>query len=629
MGAVRSGSGRSGAQALPLTRRQQKRARQQQAQRNQRRQTQQPQAVQSAPHTPSAPLKATSAPSSDAGKVMSATPKRPLKTLAASVSPSSAALLSPPASTPTMAATAIKRGRKYPTLARMVAVAARSELADAPATAETPHNDAPPPRDLHLDPEHLDERSADDEAAGGLHPEMLETLPVPAIPLPPRVSERRSVPTRRLALSERSGSSAFEPETPRGGAASGRAVSSGVTPLPLPELDLVLSAAAIQVGIGAAAALIGAGMLLAGSEFAFWPFVLAAISAGAGWLAYLLTARSRRWAALLLLLAQFATLAWLLALAGARASLLALAPLLALLALRWLGHVAAYVVALAALALYALAVALQMTGALAPALTLSASTSAPLDVGFVAIGLLGTLLLASRLRNDWLRAEVRARAGRYEIRTLRANLTALRQQVDDDSTRLEESLARVLAGRAMGSPVESDGALSALATTTNAAAERLAMLHLDREDRLRLEGAVRTVTQAVERAWLGLPWSWPEWSGTALDELVALLRAPRPHETRTAWPDEVPTLKEIPALERDLTPRPWERTTPISVPVSIVRPPSPSPLSSHTRGWPDANATPLPTETEASLAAGLGAPAAQLPWDEWNTWRDWIAAREE
>ncbi|MGH2514411.1 MAG: hypothetical protein ACRDHP_02040 [Ktedonobacterales bacterium] len=641
MGAVRSGTGRSGAQALPLTRRQQKRARQRQAQqRNQQRPTQPPKPLQPAPPAPSVAPKGKSAQSTGAGKKVSAErkisttppgaaqaslvaalpaaapPRRTLrrpKTLAAAAPATSSA----PSHHTSAPVTPAASSRKFPTLARMVAVAAHPDLTDVPAVAEAPEEEETLLPDLHMVSERLDETSADDKANGGAISEALETQPVPAMSSLAPLPARRPVPTRRLMPPEHPARAAVELDASTASESQPHA-ASGVRPLQEP--DLVMSAAAVQVGLGAAAALTGAGLLLTGAGFALWPFTLAAISGGGGWLAYLLIVRARRWAAALLLLAQLGTLAWLLALAGARGALLALAPMLALLALRWLGRGAAYAVALAALALYALAVALQMNGALTPPLVLSSGGHALLDSGAVALGLLGMLLLVSRMHNNWLRAEVRARAGRYEVRTLRASLANLRQQVGDDATRLDESLTRALAGRSAAAPVETDGLLSPLAETTNVAAERLTMLHRDREDRLRLEGAVRTVTQAVERAWLGLPWSWPEWSGTSLDELVALLRAPRPRETHAEWSDETPTLTAMPATERGMTPRPWERTTPISMPISAVRVTRTQALGEHGH---------TPVEPVAPLTARARTPSAQLPWDEWNTWGEWASAREE
>jgi len=107
-----------------------------------------------------------------------------------------------------------------------------------------------------------------------------------------------------------------------------------------------------------------------------------------------------------------------------------------------------------------------------------------------------------------------------------------------------------------------------LAETIMDTASRLEVLQRDREERLRLEGALRVVIRAVERQWLGIEPEWPGNTGTAIDDLVALLRAPRldlMYQDESQSPSITPRLIPIPSLlvERD-TPPP----TPISRPLS-------------------------------------------------------------
>jgi hypothetical protein len=71
-------------------------------------------------------------------------------------------------------------------------------------------------------------------------------------------------------------------------------------------------------------------------------------------------------------------------------------------------------------------------------------------------------------------------------------------------------------------------------------AQRLVELAHDREERKRLESATRRLIRNIERAWLGLSWSWPEASGVILDDLVALLRTP-PSEPSQAPDTLIPT----------------------------------------------------------------------------------------
>jgi hypothetical protein len=126
-------------------------------------------------------------------------------------------------------------------------------------------------------------------------------------------------------------------------------------------------------------------------------------------------------------------------------------------------------------------------------------------------------------------------------------------------------------------------------------AERLATLQQDREERVRMDAALRAIIREVERAWLGLPWVWPRASGTALDELVALLRAPRPEDAQAVWPHETPTLLTLPTIDTAPMPR-------VSLPGASTsndsRPSVPGPARFQSR-------------------------AQALPWSEWDEWRGW------
>lgn len=519
--------------------------------------------------------------------------------------------------------------RKYPTLARMVAIAPhRARNAAAAAAARR----APPDGELSRavgDESLRDDKRIDEHVEvvapapvnGNMYAPALAEMPLDsaAAPLTPtpgtsNASARRPAPTRRLTSVGHSACTHATPDVLGADISAARA-EPGVRPLS--EADLVVSLAAFHVGIAAAAALVGAGMLMEGIGQPLWPFTLAALAGVGGWLSYALAVPARRLAAGALVLADMSVLAWLLALVGLRVAVLALVPAVALLALLWLGRAGAYVVAGVALALYALAAVLAVNGALVPTVALTPVGSVLLDGAFVAAGLLAMVLPASRIHRAQVRAELTAGALRHEVRTLRARLSQTHRQVEDDAEWLNEALARALAGRGTDL-LETDGILSPLVETANAAAERLVTLQRDREERLRLEGAVRTVTQAVERAWLGLPWSWPDWSGTALDELVALLRTPRPQEAREDWSDATPTLTAIPTVEHGMTPRPLDQLSPDSGPISSVR-----------TAWSRAlNARELRQQAE-SLAAGAPALPARLPWTEWDTWRDWVAARDD
>jgi hypothetical protein len=360
-----------------------------------------------------------------------------------------------------------------------------------------------------------------------------------------------------------------------------------VRPRPLPEPDVLVTVAGVHAALATAGALVGAALLVASQPSALWALAFTAIVGLGGWVGYALAQGKRTHTAVrVLLISQVAALAWLLALVGPRPSVLALAPIPALLALRLRGRGAATLATLAPLALYIVASPLVLTGVLLPALVASPAAYTVLDIFFVGVGLLTTLAGIAGLHARQARAEAAARARLYELRVQRTRSAELRQQIEEDADSLARSLLEALRGQGI-QPLQARGTLSPLAESVMAVAERMQTLQQDREDRLRIEAALRAITREVERAWLGLPWVWPQPSGTALDELVALLRAPRPADSQAPWTSETPTLVPIPTLDTEPVPRILPRR--IS-----------SPDLSHSR-------------------VHMGA----LPWSEWDEWRGW------
>ena len=510
-------------------------------------------------------------------------------------------------------------GRRYPTLAHMAAAKQRPETADS-GQAREPEDLLPweigeqqqaKPRRIWTAPNGVAPVGSADEQETGL---------VATVARQPRPA-RQAVPTRRLRDEMEHAS---EAQPLRGESRAKIRVPRLARPAPLPRVDLTVSVAVAHAGIAAAAALTGAGMLVLGAPGALWPLSLMAIAGAGGWLAYGLAQHGdmRRIAGVVLMLSQLAALGWLLALLGPRAALLAVVPALALLALRTGGQGAAIEAGAAALALFAGYTVLTLNGLLTPGIRLDAEAQALVDVVAVAAGLGVTLYAASRVASAGSRVEAAALARLHEARLLRARLAQLQQQVEDDGERLDAGLAQALHGNGIP-PVAAEGALSPLAETVNATAERLKTLQRDREDRLRLEGAMRAVTRAVERAWLGLPWSWPEWSGTPMDELVALLRTPRPREAQESWSEETPTLLQLPTLDRMMTPLPWEHDE--TAPVYPVYPYVAKAANgwSQPLGWPQtAGRMPAQPGGQIEQMEQMGQ-VTPLPWNEWNQWPDW------
>lgn len=516
-------------------------------------------------------------------------------------------------------------GRKYPTLARVATAQGKAEPLAAGATAQQRGDPA-----ARGSREQRDDDRATRAAgrANAVHSvaahaawDEMSTEPVPTVaravspqvPQPPRAA-RQPVPTRRLRDMDAAPESERRAGTATGLRAHAARSERPERPIPLPRAELVTPVAVAHAGVAAAAAVAGAVMLLLDAPGALWPLSLTLITGVGGWLAYALAARSgaRGTAATVLLASQLGILAWLLALLGPRAALLAIVPALALLALRMMGRGAAMAVAIGAFALYVVSAAVTLGAVAAPGAALDAGGAALADGLALAAGLGATLLGMLHLANSRAWSELAAQARLHEARVLRARLAQVTRQVEDDGERLEAALSRALHGGGIP-PVTAGGALSPLAETVGVAAERLQTLQRDREDRLRLEGAMRAVTRAVERAWLGLPWSWPEWSGTPMDELVALLRTPRPRESREmpeVWTEETPTLLQLPALDRGMAPRSWE-----SEPLPVY-----PYMAKAANGW----SRPLEQPSGAARRPGRsGGQITPLPWNEWNQWPGW------
>ncbi|HEV7129604.1 MAG TPA: hypothetical protein VGN32_19370 [Ktedonobacterales bacterium] len=283
-----------------------------------------------------------------------------------------------------------------------------------------------------------------------------------------------------------------------------------------------------QTILGLLGALAASTLLLAQQPLGGWLLALAALAVAGAGLAYALLAWRpvARFAPLALVAAHLSALAWACLLVGPRPALLVLVAPVVVLDLRAGGRWAALTCGTGAMALY---VGLQVAatrGLPAPAFALAASDQTALDTGAVVVGLTLLLLGIIAVADGRERSDAAARARLYEVRLQRAQVMRLRGELERDGQVLDDALVRALRGRGID-PITLDGPLSLVAEDINAIADRLRTLQKDREDRLRLEGAIRALTRVLERARLRLPWTWPEASETLLDEVTALLRAPR------------------------------------------------------------------------------------------------------
>jgi hypothetical protein len=491
--------------------------------------------------------------------------------------------------------------RKFPTLAAMVTnTPPHGAAIDVPTRDQLRAADAP----------------AGDARSGAADPQDLDAVTEATLPalnaawrMPPSIEFER--PARPAAAALRP---VARENTNANATGQRRAQRPGISPLP--TTDPVLPLAGVQVAVAVCGALSGVTLLIAGQSTGWWPLSLAAIAGVGGWLASTFAtrtpARPRRagWA---LVASQLLVLAWGLALVGPRDSLLVVAALIVLSALRLCGRGDAAVAAVFASALYAVAVVLAIGDIIRPTLVFDAPSGAVFDGVVSCLGLL--LLLRQALRLHALAAKTAALAAArgFELETVRDRTTQLRQQVEADAERLRMAL-RDAQTDAPASDITASGALSPLAAEISITSARLQALRRDREQRRQLDRGIARLVRALERAWLGLPWEWPSPSDTKLDDVVALLRSPNPRETARAHLDDSSGLLPIPTLDSAHMPAPpW-------------LPPAPHPLA------PLAEPQSLWSSGELRAAIRDGSwPPQQpgLPWDQWDEWRGWDPAREE
>jgi hypothetical protein len=311
----------------------------------------------------------------------------------------------------------------------------------------------------------------------------------------------------------------------------------------------------VAIGHGAAGLALAVGasaLFVAEQPFGMETLGLAALVAGGGGAAYALLTRWRlvRSGALVLVATQLGALAWGFIIIGPRVALVLLLPPAIWLALRMGGRGTALLGGAGGLAIY-FGCLMIAGGAYVAPLQLDAPGQALLDQGVVLLGLTLTLVAAVSAAGGRERSDAAARARLYEVRQTRAAIARLREQTEADADRLERAVAQALRGRGID-PLTADGPLSPVAEGINAVAERLRTLQKDREDRLRLQAAVRALTYALERGWQGTPWAWPERSGTLVDELVDVLRTRRPPDSRgrpPAWWTEAVTPTSLPGFD--------------------------------------------------------------------------------
>jgi hypothetical protein len=276
-------------------------------------------------------------------------------------------------------------------------------------------------------------------------------------------------------------------------------------------------AAVAQAILALFGALVFASLALHGDPQAPQALVFASLAGVPAAVAYALA--SRRTLALLgalaLIVSQVALFAWSFAMVGPRPALLLLTPALLAVAMEMSGKALGVVMAIGLGALYA-------WFAFIPAHGDAVTTS--LDLIAVVVGLAVVCVALLALDRRATTAETRAKDWRTEAERLDALNQAQHTQAEEEAAYLRATLVEALHGRGVVR-VALEGPLAKLSEMVYTVASRLMTLRRDRDERVRLEGALAQLMRAVEDSSLGSMAQWPRQTGTPVDTLSDQLRS--------------------------------------------------------------------------------------------------------
>ena len=267
------------------------------------------------------------------------------------------------------------------------------------------------------------------------------------------------------------------------------------------------------------------GMLLLG-------FAVAGIALGA-WALDRLHLHQIAQATLLMLLADFLLVAVGAALIGPRMEVCALLPGMLLMAALFADYALVIAGGIIALLGYCSTVVLTQLGIVHPMVLLSADAVVWLDLVLVCLGA-GLLLMALGLVMHQLRSALASEAAAiHTVTVLERRAQSKRIAIDADAIALQTQLAQAMHAKDIHMVTTCED-LAPLAQMINAATTRIPGLLRDREERIRLERAIRELGTSLETAWAGFTWQWPAPSGTAVDRLITMLR-PSHATTDVTW----------------------------------------------------------------------------------------------
>jgi hypothetical protein len=280
-----------------------------------------------------------------------------------------------------------------------------------------------------------------------------------------------------------------------------------------PRPSVIAWAAIAQAALALLGALVFASLAVRGDSQALQALLFAALTGVPAGVAYILAARraTALLGALALVGSQIALFGWSFALVGPRPALLLLTPALIVVAMWMGGRTLGGGLAIGLGALYAFA-------ALGSALAHRDLVTATLDLIAVVVGLTATCAALLALDRRAATAEAQAKTWQTEAERLDTLNQAQRARVEEEGSYLRATLAEALQGRGTVR-VALEGPLARLTEMVYTVASRLLTLRRDRDERVRLEGALAQLMRAVEDALLGGNAQWPRQTGTPVDTL--------------------------------------------------------------------------------------------------------------
>jgi hypothetical protein len=284
-----------------------------------------------------------------------------------------------------------------------------------------------------------------------------------------------------------------------------------------PRPMIIEWAAVAQATLALLGALVFASLTLRGDPQGLQALLFASLAGAPAALAYALT--SRRTLALLgalaLIMSQIALFAWGFAMVGPRPALLLLTPALLAVAMEMSGKTLGVVMAVGLGALYAWFALIPAPGD---------AVTASFDVIAVLVGLTAVCVALLALDRRATTAEACARDWRTEAERLDILKQAQRTQAEEEAAYLHATLVEALHGRGVVR-VALEGPLAKLTEMVYTVASRLITLRRDRDERVRLEGALAQLMRAVEDSSVGGMAQWPRQTGTPVDTLSDQLRS--------------------------------------------------------------------------------------------------------